>query len=180
MRPVPALYDAWAGLLEYPGTSDARSLERNADVVLAAFPEAFEDLQPLLGALRGGDVGELEEIFTRTFDNSPERALELGWHLHGESYARGAFLVRMRQWMRSCDLPETVDLPDHVSNILRVVARLPPKTADTLARSVALPALAKVEEGFGAETNPYRGVVKSLAGFLERCHAAREEATPRA
>jgi nitrate reductase delta subunit len=180
MRPVPAVYDAWAGLLEYPGGADAQLIARDADVVLSDFPEAWESLRPLLEALRGGDLGELEELFTRTFDNSPERALELGWHIYGETYARGAFLVRMRQGMRSCGRAETVDLPDHVANVLRVLARVAPATANALVQGVALPALAKIEQGFAAEPNLYLGVIQSLARFLKQHHVAPQEASSHA
>ena len=35
------------------------------------------------------ELWQIEETFTRTFDVNPACALEVGWHLFGEEYARG-------------------------------------------------------------------------------------------
>ena len=63
----------------------------------------------------------LEEAFTGTFDVNPACALEVGWHLFGEEYARGMFLVRMREELRKYGLAESSELPDHVSHVLAIV-----------------------------------------------------------
>ena len=181
MRPSARVYDAWARLLRYPGGNSVHEIVRNAEVVLSSDPNAWDGLRPLLDALKDGDAAELEELFTRTFDNNPERALEVGWHLYGENYARGAFMVRMREWLRECHQPEGTELPDHISNVLAVAGRLAPHVADALVKGIALPALARIGTGFPEEPNPYRCVVERLARFLETHHGAlrgapREEA----
>jgi nitrate reductase delta subunit len=56
-------------------------------------------------------VTDLEEFYTRTFDINPVSALEIGWHLYGEQYERGAFLVKMRELSRTLGVEESTSLP---------------------------------------------------------------------
>ena len=93
--------------------------------------------------------------------------LDLGWHLFGEDYNRGLFLVKLRQLMRQLGIEETQELPDHVSLVLKVLGRLPPAEAACFAYSCVIPALRTVCEGLGAD-HPYCGVIDALAGWLGR------------
>ena len=69
---------------------------------LFAYPG--EDYQALAGRgagvrptpSRGMSVEDLQELYTRTFDWNPDTSLEIGWHLYGENYERGEFLVEVR------------------------------------------------------------------------------------
>ena len=54
----------------------------------------------------------------------------------GEEYARGMFLVRMREEMRKYNLAESVELPDHISHVLAVVAAMPDDEAPVLSARV--------------------------------------------
>ena len=92
-----------ASALCYPVGDETRT-------VLADFP-GFEQL---------GST-ELEELYTRTFDINPVCSLEVGWHLFGEDYNRGAFLVRMRGLLREHGIEEGAELPDHLESVLRVL-----------------------------------------------------------
>jgi nitrate reductase assembly molybdenum cofactor insertion protein NarJ len=160
-------YGAWAELLRYPHGVDAPRLREQVGVICAAAPEFADDLQPLLDFIEQNQDSELEEVFTRTFDSNAERALEVGWHLHGENYARGVFMVRMRGLLRQLAVPESSELPDHLSHVLQVLARAEQSVSRALAGSVVSPALAKILEGFGDQTNPYFGVVRGLKKFID-------------
>ncbi|HED65797.1 MAG TPA: hypothetical protein ENJ09_09610, partial [Planctomycetes bacterium] len=122
--------------------------------------------EPLGAFLGESGQSELEELFVRTFENNKERALELGWHLHGENYARGSFMARVRGLLRELGVEESIELPDHVSHLLAVVERAEPDVARSFATRVIDPALTKVLEGFHSSENPYRGVVRSLRAYL--------------
>src|SRR3972149_5384978 len=84
---------------------------------------------------------ELEESFTRTFDLNPVCCLEVGWQLYGEDYNRGSFMVEMRQRIRSHGITETLELPDHLSNLLPLLGRMEPQEAGPLCASFVLSAL---------------------------------------
>ena len=88
--------------------------------------------------------------------------LEVGWHLYGEDYHRGAFLVRMRGLLREHGVPEETELPDHLTHVLPVLGRLDDARAEALARGYVLPALVKMLDGFGEKRNPYRQLRLSL------------------
>lgn len=167
MVAAPEAYAAWSELLRYPAGAGAPHLRAQVDLIEQAAPELSADLAPLLAYLEQHPDTALEEVFTKTFDSNAERALEVGWHLHGENYARGAFMVRMRGLLRKLEVIENSELPDHISHVLQVLARADASTAKALAGGVVSPALAKIMDGFGDQTNPYFGVVRGLKQFID-------------
>ncbi len=96
-----ALLDSVARLFTYPGGDSqgdfAGRLATCRELVDERFPGRGEMLSAL--AERSGSMsrGEIEEMFTRTFEINPVCALEVGWHVYGEEYARGALMVRLRE-----------------------------------------------------------------------------------
>jgi nitrate reductase delta subunit len=169
------LIEVWADLLRYPADGGRERIRRRLDELSAAAPDLQGDLQTMSEYAESRCESELEEVFTKTFDSNAERALELGWHLHGENYARGAFMVRMRALLREHGVEERGELPDHVSHVLPVLARAPEDLAAALARGVVSPALDKIAEGFADEANPYYGVITSLRKYLASGYGAEGE-----
>jgi len=161
------LCETWAGLFRYPGGVGHERLVNDLHELRGALPELGDDLEPLANWATEREPSALEELFTRTFDSNAERALEVGWHLHGENYARGVFLVRMRGLLREAGVTETTELPDHLSHLLLVMARSEPDVAGALARGVVTPALAKIAAGFDNQENPYFCALRGLERFLK-------------
>ena len=175
MRPRDLL--AWADLLRYPAPGGIQLVRERVEQLVQDNPGLGEDLQPILDYAAGHTDGEVEELFTRTFDGNAERALEVGWHLHGENYARGVFMVRMRGLLRRLQVPESRELPDHISHVLAVLVKADAELAHSLASGVLAPALAKIEQGFRGVDTPYHGVVTGLAKCLQ-AHLAPSEEQP--
>jgi len=167
--------EAFADLLQYPTPGSLGRIQQRIDEIREVASELEDGLALLLEYSATRPETELEEIFTRTFDSNAERALEMGWHLHGENYARGVFMVRMRKLLRDHGVPESTELPDHVSHVLLVLARADEVLARALATGVLTPALAKVEDGFPKTENPYLGVITSLQKFLRAEYGADSE-----
>ena len=92
MRPAPEVHDALACLLTYPrAESSGMRYPAAIEVVTRACPETSRgSAQAFAAGIRGREAGELEELYTRTFDNVAERSLEVGWQLFGENYSRAA------------------------------------------------------------------------------------------
>ena len=161
-------HDALAGLFRYPDIAGrevvlaAATTLRGVDADLDAILEAFERM------FRYRDAIDLEELYTHTFDINPVCSLEVGWHLFGEDYSRGAFLVRMRELMRRVGVEETSELPDHLPQVLAVLGRIPADEASSLAREFALPAVDKTLCGLGDKNNEYRAVLDAVRSFLVR------------
>lgn len=165
MRP-PDVTDALAVLLEYPGEGHAERAREACATLAREAPDLLARLEPFLGFLGRDDSREREETFTRTFDWSSERALELGWHLYGEQYERGAFLVRLRDLLRRHGVEEGSELPDHLGTVLRLLGRLAQGEAAALSETRLKPALQRLRAGFGAEPNPYLALIEAVEAAL--------------
>ena len=161
-------HDDLAALFAYP---DASGVAR-----VRAAVEAVPGLGAFADRMRAGRPEDLEEQFTRTFDINPLVSLEVGWHLYGEDYSRGAFLVRMRGLMREHGVAESGELPDHLTHVLTTLGRLEGAAADELARGFVLPALAKILAAFEGKDNDYRLPLAAAQRFLRERHG--EEAEP--
>ena len=123
MRPPPEVHDALACLLTVsrrrwcrrcatrPGRRRSWQAACPEAAEAAGLPEAHPDL----------DAGELEELYTRTFDNVAERSLEVGWQLFGENYARGVLMVRLPGADARHGVPEDTELPDHLTHVLALL-----------------------------------------------------------
>jgi len=161
-RPDGVPWDAVASVLRYPTDgygegvlSSVAALDDrwpDAHVEMAAFAETVEALTP----------GECEELFTRTFDLNPACCLDLGWHLYGEAYERGRFLVTMRGLLRQHDVTEDGELPDHLSNVLRLLGRMERGAACRLAEESVAPALNTMCTAIEGKDNPYTHVLTAV------------------
>lgn len=181
----PELYTLFAGLVSYPDQNYRELLKQcraqldysrvssfspgndmqNEDRALSqAAPELFA----LVATLESFTREELEELYTRTFDINPIASLEIGWHLYGEAYERGSFLVTMRKLLRRFEIPESTELSDHLSNVLKVLGAMEPAEANMFCTQYLLPALTKIVEAFTSSNNPFEHLLAALKVFLEK------------
>jgi len=167
MTTTVELHDRVAALLVYPGERNPDDVVRDARIVGEALPGVGTSLGRFVDRVRNSEPHALEELYTRTFDHNPERALEVGWHAFGETYARGAFLVGMRERLRAVGVPENGELPDHLSHVLQVLGRLPTATASALADGVLANAVRKILEGFKDQDDLYRAPLEAALAVIE-------------
>lgn len=167
-------YDGLGALLSYPDKSfHQHALWWIASVIYLA-PDAENDLNDFWQAVRTESCEDLEELYTRTFDNNPDRALEVGWHVFGETYDRGAFLVRMRGLIRDAGLVEGTELPDHLNNLLPVLGRISGEAAADLA-STAERAIARISAVLAQDGSPYVGVLDAAWKLVARAASDRQK-----
>jgi nitrate reductase assembly molybdenum cofactor insertion protein NarJ len=107
----------------------------------------------------------MQELYVQTFEFNPACTLEIGWHIFGENYERGEFLVRMREQLRSHGIAESCELPDHLCHILPLLDRLDSEEAAALVGQFVLPALAKVKDALNGSA--YHDLVVATATRLE-------------
>jgi len=167
MRPDAAVHDALAELFEYPRDGHAARTRHLVDDVAAALPGVRDDLEPLARFAETHGLGECEERYVRTFDANAERALEVGWQVFGEQYERGAFLVDLRGRMRTLGVAETTELPDHLTQVLRLLGRMDEDDARTLVARAVTPSLARVRGNVEAD-DPYAGAIDAVTKTLAR------------
>lgn len=172
---VTVVHDVLAALLAYPTEGFAARVAAAPGELRPACARAAERLAPFVDYVQQHAPSDLEELYTRTFDINPACSLEVGWHLYGERYDRGEFLVRMRNYLRALGLPESVELPDHLTHVLPVLGRLTREDAEAFALHFVLPALDKMCAAWGEEPNPYRGVLEAIRDAVRALHAASGE-----
>ena len=121
MVAIVPMFDAYAEVLMYPESDH----ESKVQTCIDRFPDEHADVREMVGeylsCLDPLSLSEKEELYIKTFDLNKAGTLDLGWHLFGEDYNRGLFLVKVRQYLQLLKIPETNELPDHVSQVLRVL-----------------------------------------------------------
>ncbi len=157
-----------ANILTYPGADYKQKVSECQYVLGDVDAEAARLMGQFAESIKGLESWQLEELFTRTFDINPSCALEIGWHLYGESYERGNFLVRMRQEMNRLGIPDSGELPDHLTNVLAVLDCLEPAETSVVAEEFALPALQKMLNSIEGKDYPYSDVLNAVFLVLKR------------
>ncbi|MCE8509053.1 nitrate reductase molybdenum cofactor assembly chaperone [Ruegeria pomeroyi] len=125
-------------LLSYP-TRELQAAMPEIGGVLAADSRltaaARRDLRPLVEALGGRDIYDLEEQYVMLFDRSRTLSLNLFEHVHGESRDRGGAMVSLLETYRAGGFdPVTSELPDHLPVLLEFLSMRPfAEVQETLA-----------------------------------------------
>jgi len=155
-------------LLRYPDNHYVQLAELLYVVVQSELPVAAKSVSQFGQFVEGCDPHALEEAYTHTFDVNPDCALEVGWHLFGEDYMRGQFLVRMRRELAKYEIPELSELPDHLTHVLAVIAAMPAEEASRFIHACVFPALAKIQTTLDKHASPYRHLIRCLVLALEQ------------
>jgi nitrate reductase delta subunit len=157
---------ALAGLLAYPDASLPDRVEVALRAGASYGTKAVDSLWRFAAAVAPLSEDEREELYTRTFDINPVGALEIGWHLFGEDYHRGALLVRLRMELRRHGIEEAGELPDHLTRVLTLLDRMAADEAGEFAGACVLPAVEKMLDGFGGKDNPYEHLLRCVSCVL--------------
>lgn len=166
MSHLPKVLNALSKLLSYPDEHTVQTIELLYVLLMEETPEAASQASTFGAYAEQNELHELEETFTQTFDINPACALEVGWHLFGEEYARGMFLVRMREELRKYELPESAELPDHLCHALAIVGAMPDDEAARFVRACVQPAVEKMNDALEGKDSPYGHIVSCLALVL--------------
>ena len=154
-------------LLSYPDNHYLQLVELLYLIVQSPLPEAAKRISEFGCFVEQCNEFDLEEAYTRTFDVNPACALEIGWHLFGEDYMRGQFLVRMREELAKYDIAESGELPDHLTHVLPVIASMPEEEAQQFSHACVFPALHKMQVALDKCESPYRHLIRCLVQVLE-------------
>lgn len=160
-------FQALGELLSYPSETYLQAAELLYVVLQSDLPEAAQSISQFGEFIESRELHELEENFARTFDINPACALEIGWHLFGEEYARGSLLVRLRGEMRTHGVEESAELPDHISHVLSLLAVMDDGAARRLARACVMPAVLKMHKALDGAGSEYRHVTNCLNQVLQ-------------
>ncbi len=162
-----------ARLLSYP---EQLYKEKSLEFIntLTTGSQESEMLDSFHDYVASAELYQIEELFTSTFDMNKTACLELGWHLYGEDYQRGEFLVKMRGALEEYQINESVELPDHISHCLLLLANLDDEEAHIFATEYISKALTFILNGFDKE-NPYHGLLMCLQSMLQKIYTSSTE-----
>jgi nitrate reductase delta subunit len=164
------LYDLLCSLVAYPDEDYLKKVRQCIDLLQEEHPGRVEGFRSFASEVEKMSVTDLEEFYTRTFDINPVSALEIGWHIYGEQYERGTFLVKMRELSRTLGVEESSELPDHLTHILTLVGRMDKEDADMFVATYMLPGLKKILAGFSGKDNVYENALKTIRDVLTDRH----------
>jgi nitrate reductase assembly molybdenum cofactor insertion protein NarJ len=153
-----AHYERLAALFEYPEPDYPIVVRALCDLLEARYPAAATELEALARALPGDgeafseeQLDEVQEIFTRSFDVQAITTLGVGYVMFGDDYKRGEVLVNLNREHREVGIDCGTELPDHLPNVLKLVARWQdPEIRAEFVEEILHPALRMMIEEFGS------------------------------
>ncbi len=149
----------------YPGPDSLKHLSAEVET-LGAGPVRTAMVR-FVGALDGVELGEWEELHTRTLDLSPLFVPYVGHVAWGENYRRGAFMADLQRAMFGAGVDKGGELPDHIAPILRLVAaagEVPDDLIEVLPSAVA----AMQDDLKKADSsNPYRHLLAAVGAAVK-------------
>ncbi len=161
-----------AAALEYPGSDTAQRCRQAAKHLAQDHAELANALRTLADWLSEATRGRAEEWYSQLFDLSPVCTLNLGYHLFGEQYERGAFLAGLVSEHRNAGLEPPSDLPDHLPAVLRLLGHLDSdEDAVVLVSHAVLPALSRMLNDLKDSDAPWGAVLQALPATLEATFA---------
>jgi len=160
------VYEQLGQLLTYPGEDHSKWVNLCRESAENTNPVAAQRIERFSAETHGLTIERLQELYTHTFDLSPVCSLEIGWQLYGEEYTRGSFMVTVRQQLRRHGIPESIELPDHLTNVLPLLGSLEESEAREFSTTFLLPALTKMLPAFAGKDCPYEHVLQALDGLL--------------
>ena len=159
-----------ARALEYPGQGWEAKQRPSADHVSGTSAEqqlkrALGDLDRYL-SVEGKD--QAEERYTVLFDLSPVCTLNVGYHLFGDTYARGELLAGLASEMNKAGVLLEGEIPDFLPALLRLLGQLPEaEDRRVLLTAVLLPGLTKMNEALRSSEDAWSRILRALPDLLE-------------
>ncbi len=123
-------YEQLAALFDYPEPDYPKQVRRVRELLGSRYPAAAAEIDALAAALPSGNdtfspeaLDEVPEIFTRSFDVQSITTLGVGYVMFGDDYKRGELLVNLNREHREAGIECGSELPDHLPNVLRLIAK---------------------------------------------------------
>lgn len=145
-------YELLSVLFFYPeNESDINKIKDVYSYLSINLPESTEVMKPFMEFISSSTLGEIQELFLRSFDIQAITTLDIGFILFGEDYKRGQLLVHLNMEHREAGNICHIELSDHMPNVLRL---LPKMKDDTLRMEIATRLLAPAVVKMLAEFDP--------------------------
>jgi len=166
--PAPGTLRLLAELLAYPAPGLAARATECAAGLAADHPSGAERLSRFAAFARSAGDAALEEAYTSAFDLAPVCSPYVGDQLFGASRERSFLLSGLRELRRQAGLAAGAELPDHVSEVLRLVAApIPDDVRDDLVHDGLAPSLRKMLAALDEARHPWADVLAAVVEAVE-------------
>lgn len=157
---VPRSIKAIGDLFRYPDESFGERLAEGLSVFRGE-TEASQALERFAEGIVVLGRATQQATYTGTFDVAPACSPYLGAHLFGaETPERVRLMIRLRDCYRRGGIDgDSIELPDHVAEVLSLAERYEDDEWLDLGRQVFEPALATMSALLAPTSNPYRHLV---------------------
>ena len=165
------VYHRFAKVLDYPTVETFSEMRTLVSEISAQCSEAADLLQKFYSACDGMTVGDLQELYTSTFDLRPDCTTNLGHHLFGDDVRRNIFMAQLKERMEAHRIEIGTELPDHLSLVLELLAAQ--DSADevqTLITDCLAPSITRMLSTFDPSggDNPYANALQALLLLLKK------------
>jgi nitrate reductase molybdenum cofactor assembly chaperone len=172
-------FESLVALVAYPRRDVTPIVQQCVATLPPWLADAAVPLERFAYAVATMPLHVVENEYVRAFDFDPDCALELGWHLFGETVERGGFLADVREDLERAGIKEAEGLPDHLANLLPLLAREDPIKAAELACRIA-PAVSQVRAALAERHSPYTHLIAAVEAAVSGVRDGRipEATTP--
>ncbi|MBS4024937.1 MAG: nitrate reductase molybdenum cofactor assembly chaperone [Clostridia bacterium] len=159
MEKIPReLYQLFSEVLEYPTPNLEEKVNECIAITASVNSKAAARLEKFKGFVAQTPPGRLEEIYSGTFDLQPTSYPYAGYHLFGENYKRGAFMVKLQEQYKEHGFSAENELPDHIAVILRFLSTTQDdENTSILLKECLIPVLTRLTKAFGEQDQNYYG-----------------------
>ncbi len=167
--PDRTIYNDFAHIFLYP-TKETKDevLPRLAKTLASRSEEAEKRLRPFVDYASSVSFQEIEEAFLRAFEVQPLTTLDMGYHLFGEDYKRGAFLSHLAEECQSHGVDTRSELPDNLAPLLKLISVHPDhESVELLVKRLLGPALLLCLGEFDKTEEKERYYRKKQKAFIE-------------
>jgi nitrate reductase molybdenum cofactor assembly chaperone NarJ/NarW len=164
------VFEHIAACLEYPSEETPRQARLVAEMLHAQ--EGLTDggataATALADEIESALPGEPEERYTTLFDLKPVCTMNLGYHLFGDTYQRGAFLAELAGELLRRNVEYSQDLPDFLPTLLRLLTQLDDlEDQRLLVYAILIPALDAVNQALKESPGPWPDLLRELPALL--------------
>ncbi len=121
-------YAHFSALFSYPTEEFPGQVRALAMLLDGRYPEAasslwdFAAILPPTDTVEGEALDDIRELYTRSFEVQAITTLDVGYVAFGDDYKRAELLVNLNREFREVQIDCGVELPDHLGNLLRLLA----------------------------------------------------------
>jgi nitrate reductase delta subunit len=151
--------------LAYPNPRALELLQASIRDLTAG--EVRRQMEDFVADISSLELGEWEELHTRTLDLSPLFVPYVGHVVWGESYRRGAFMADLQRAQLDAGVDQQGELPDHLAPVLAYLAAVDHPLDDLVEVLPGAVTTMRRELGKSDPDNPYRHVLAAAAAAID-------------